>query len=718
MLGIQAFLRPPEVRPPRVALLLLATVLLAPACLAGETPAPPKPADLARLIDKVRQNETLFANLDATVRISCLFYPDPPAQRADLGVVADGFSLKSQEEVDRISTRGEQYFFSGEDTTSYTSGEKTTARRIATYDGSQTVAIEADNSATVYHTRYEPSQIFPPLSWGLFSQQVNFPLSVYLQGTAAIKAHPKPRRYPSEKGSVFEFYRVEVDQISEEKFNDLDCVKVELRRWSYTKDPPAIHNLWLAKDRNYHVAGCQVLTPTGKGKLERGDETRVRKWQEIAKGVWLPAEVTSDTFRWGPNGKKTTNLWFTRKLTLEKAAAGLSLPAESFTLPRIPGALPKFVIGTDGRLEDDPQHLAPAKANPDTTLESILTRLAAEEAKYDRLDIATTERYQQLDTSNQQGGLPATIDSTQRSVVEGNRLFFSEVQKSRSADGTITSGLEHQCYDGRCGREWSRYVTAREDRKVQDWARFYLSFPQYIGQVRAHYAVFNNFVAAQIGKSLTAYLRSGCVSKHDRVPLVITYVGDERAGGLYCHKLKCIESDPQVKGAKLESGWFLWLARDRNLIPVRLEWFESAWNAKLPSGIHYVENLREIRPGVWFPFRTVHLSFQRWFRGLCENRILLQWRREVNVTSLKVDAVVDESLFTSLEVPAGAEVSVCDEEGKVLAKYQQNEPGNLDVTPERVTQMREQAKKAQAAAKAQRAARAQRVKAEPSAEKK
>jgi len=690
------------VRSGRVAVLLLAAALLLPRCLADDAPTR---ADLARLIEKVRQNEALFANLDTTVRISEVFFPEPPGQAG--GFAADPSPLKSREEVDRISTRGERYFFSGEEVVSYTSGEKTIVRRVATYDGSQTVAIEGDNSATVYRARYEPSQMFPPLSWGIFTQQVNFPLSVYLQGTEAIKAHPKPRRYPSEKGSVFEFYKVEVAQIGEDKFNDLDCVKVKLKRWSYTKDPPATHDLWLAKDRNYHVACCRVVLTLGKGQEERGDETRVTKWQEVAKGIWLPAEVTSETFRWGPNGRKTTDLWFTRKLTLEKGAVGAALPAEEFKLPRIPHALPKFVIGAGGRLEDDLQHLAPAKAETGTTLDSILTRLAAEEARYDHFDLTTIDRYQLLETSNQQGGLTAAMETTLRSVVSGNRTFVSEEQQSRSAGGRTSSNSVRECYDGQQGREWSRFLST-PDGSPQDWVRFHLGFPDYTRLVRAHNMIFDTHLAGQFGKSLSTLLHSGWLNRRQKVPLAVEYVGDERAGGLYCYKLKCTESNPSVKDAKMQGGWYLWLARDRNLIPVRLEWFEPGWSLKLPSGIHYVEDMREIRLGLWFPYRTVRLSFQRWVRGLCENRILLQWRREINVTSLKLDPVIDERLFTSLDVPASAEVSVWDEEGNFLAKYNQAQPGNLDVAPDRIAQMREQAKKAREAKKIQKPVKPQR----------
>jgi len=62
----------------------------------------------------------------------------------------------------------------------------------------------------------------------------------------------------------------------------------------------------------------------------------------------------------------------------------------------------------------------------------------------------------------------------------------------------------------------------------------------------------------------------------------------------------------------LQSNYFhLWLARDRNLIPIRHEWHEPSKNATLPTGVSFAEDLREIRPGVWFPHRVTNLAFQK-----------------------------------------------------------------------------------------------------------
>jgi hypothetical protein len=611
-------------------------------------------AELSRLIDKVRENESRFATFDSTVTISRIYYPEPPGNRGE------GFSLgapvlKATDETNRVSMRGSRYFFSGEEVHSLTSGDKVTTKRVATFDGTQTVAIEADNSATVFHGRYEPAQIAPPHAWGIFTLEVNFPLSVFLQGTAAIKSHPKTRRFPAETGSVFEFSKVEVEWIGEEKLDDLDCVKVRVRRWYYTNDSPFLQFLWLAKDRNYHVACCRTAT-LRNGKEQPGDETRVTKWKQIAAGVWLPAVVTSETFRFNPDGTKSKAVWFTRRLTLDKFTLGPEPSTEAFKPPHIPGSLPKFVIGANGTLEDSPQHLAPERADAATTLETILTRLAAEEAKYNRLDVATTERYQMLAINAMPGSGAYVFDQTSgHSLIAGNRLFYSEEQRTQLAGGDQSSQSTRQGYDGRTLRQFSRFIPRVNDPHAQLWATLSLEGLADVRLVRAHTTVFRG---DRNRPSLSQFLRSGWFDVHNKYKMSVEYVGDERAGGLHCHKIKCTLPERRQHG---DNSFVIWLARDRNLIAVRHEWHEPARSEKLPTGINFVDDLREIRPGIWFPYRTTQFAFQSWGgQGLCENRPLLQWRRDMEVTSLTLDPVVDDKLFSEVEVPSGTTVQVRD----------------------------------------------------------
>jgi hypothetical protein len=420
----------------------------------------------------------------------------------------------------------------------------------------------------------------------------------------------------------------------------------------------------------------------------------VTKWQKITEGVWLPAVVTSETFWPNRDGTKSKNLWITRRLALEKATIASAIPAEGFKLPRIPDALPKFVIGTDGWLEDSPQHLAPAQADSGTTLDSILKCLAAEEAKYDRLDVATTERYQQLNLTD---GLSASAGShifaqtAERSVVAGDHLFFSVENKTRLASGDLSSLSSRQGYDGRWVRQYGRFIPGSSDREVTQGASLSLGGPEEMQLVRAHTTVF---LGDRNRQSLSAFLRSGWYDVRNKYKMMVEYVGDERAGGLHCHKLKCLLPEDRGRRPSFDNFFLLWLARDRNLIAVRHEWHGLAWCEKLPTGISYVEDLREIRPGMWFPYRTVQFAFQHWGgRGLCENRMLLQWRRDIEVTSLKLDPVVDQKLFAEVDVPAGTNIQVIDEEGRFVGQFQQLKSGNVDVAPDQLAQMLTQAKK-------------------------
>jgi hypothetical protein len=172
--------------------------------------------------------------------------------------------------------------------------------------------------------------------------------------------------------------------------------------------------------------------------------------------------------------------------------------------------------------------------------------------------------------------------------------------------------------------------------------------------------------------------------------MTVEYVGDSIVGGLHCHKLKC-SLPPDVRAVP-ENHFFVWLARDRNLLAVRHEWHEPGWIATLPTGVKYVDDLREIRPGVWFPYRTTMLAFQKFSReGLSENRPLLQWRHDIDVESLETDPDVDGQLFTRLEVPAGTAVQVRDERGKHIGQYKQPQAGNIDPGHEKLITLRQEA---------------------------
>ncbi len=643
------------------------------------------PTTIEEVIARVREQEAVFRDLDVTLKTSWKFHPQPRQPRG--GFDGGPAVMEMIEATLRQVTQGDRLFCSRDEVTSLTSGEKVAAKSLAVHDGTKTVAIDEGNSATVFERRYEPAWFFPPHCWPLFTLEVNFPLSVYLQGTAAMKSHPKVRRFSVERGSVFEFYKVEADLVGEETIDELACIKLKVRRWHRTKDAPETQYLWLAKDRSYHVARCRTAW-LRNGEEVSGEGAQVTRWRKLAEGVWLPSTVESQTFVRDDKGKETAAVLYTRRLALGPATLNPEVPANLFALPEIPDSLPKFVVGKDGRLNDAPHHPQPARADDATTLDSIVQRLTVEEAKYDRLEVATIDRYQMMNRSEMRsGGITNASEARGRSVIAGKRLFFREEKEIKSASGEASSQLLHQAFDGDRMRSFSRYVSGTDDRPVQSYASLALNGRDEMQLIRAHTTVFRNDRNRQ---SLAAFLSSGWFDKHNQYKMTVEYVGDELVNDLHCHKLKCLL--PHEGRTVPETYFFVWLARDRNLIAVRHEWREPAWIATLPTGINFVDDLREIRLGVWFPYHTTMLAFQRFSReGLSENRPLLQWRHDIEVESLSLDPAIDESLFARVEVPEGTQVQVRDESGQFIGQFKQPEAGNIDLSPEKLIALRQEA---------------------------
>lgn len=659
----------------------------------GPTAAHRSPVkDLAELIRRVRRNEALLEDLDVTVRTVSEFAVPASAQT---GVVeegreadpAGGLSRRVEEEVYRAVTDHGRLHFSGEDVTSLASGQKLRGKQISVFDGDRTVSIEEGNCVTVHQGRHEPGRLVPPHCWGLSQLrtflQVNFPLSVYLQGTEAMKSHPKVRRLPGEEGFDYEFHKVESQVVGEEVIDGLACVKVRVRMASRGSDPLAVQDLWLAKDRNYHVARCRTAL-CDKDQEVPDAESRVVQWRELAKGVWLPALVEEKDI--SPDRAKQRSSG--RRLVLQQAAWRPNPRAGFFKLPEVPAGLPKYVIGAGGGLVDSPRHPATVKAAAPTTLQAIIKRLAEEEKRYRRLEVVSTARYQMLNRSDV-GPSGACLPSItrERSVAAGDRLYYQE-ECEWTAPGGGTSHSARQAFDGRWLRALDRFVASRgPGQKPEVQAMLRLNGAEEARLLRAHNVVFYHDRNPQ---SIAEYLASGWFDKINRNRMTVEYVGDETVGDLYCHKLKCELPHKWSKGPY--NALFVWLARDRNLLPVRQEWREPAWSRKLPTSVGFAWDLREIRPGLWFPMRATHLAHRKNGRdSLAAGQIVLQWRTDIQIEAVTVDPKVDEKLFAEIEVPAGTPIWVQDEDGQEVARLKQPKTGNLELSLEEFRALRRKA---------------------------
>ena len=132
----------------------------------------------------------------------------------------------------------------------------------------------------------------------------------------------------------------------------------------------------------------------------------------------------------------------------------------------------------------------------------------------------------------------------------------------------------------------------------------------------------------------------------------VRIVGTEEFQGLQCTKIQIEIIDPE--GTPYMRGE-LWLARDRNFIPVRTLSYTYKDSKTLPNRESIVDAWREIRPGVWYPVK----SHTNRFSSLSlrqEGRQKISWRTKYDVKSVSLDPPISPEVFSKVEFPPGTAV--------------------------------------------------------------
>lgn len=128
---------------------------------------------------------------------------------------------------------------------------------------------------------------------------------------------------------------------------------------------------------------------------------------------------------------------------------------------------------------------------------------------------------------------------------------------------------------------------------------------------------------------------------------------DREFQGLKC---KRVLIDVILSNGTRHNGWELWLAVDRNLLPVRNLSYTYRWSKESPIAESTVDDWREVQPGVWLPIRF-HTDRYNSFMMKREGKQQLSWRANFHITSISLDLQqLPEDVFTKLEFPSGTKV--------------------------------------------------------------
>ena len=645
--------------------------------------------ELKKLIAAIRLEEDRYQDYVATVRTSQELDSSDPNQDDLQGTAQISVSHLTNTNTQRI--KGPQFTFVNDHVVGLSSGAQITRRWQTVFDGTKTISVNADSTATISLRAAEPSQLLPPHCWGIFHFQIGAPLSVYLTGTEGLRSHPKVAHYPVERGTIHEFSKVEAEIVGEERIDLLDCTIVRVQCWHSSEQDPVIQYLWLAGNRNFHVAQSRTASVTD-GVEYPHLESVVKKWRKGAADVWYPKLVEVRNISPEAVANKTSDK-IVQRLIIENVELNPMLTETEFRLLEIPESLPQFTINKKGILIDSPHHPIPVNENSPITIESILERLVEEEKKYDPCDVSAVIQYENPNSQEILNEMVSRIETRLRTVLHGPRQYRYETRSRRQFVGSVDSTDNFQAFDGVTYRLRQSLLSNIGDELTTE-VMIGLAAPRHpMLLLRPHTLVFGSSVT-EVRDTLADYLRSIFANQGNRPTLKIEYIHDEQIDDLICHKLECrLMSQNNFASDRY---FHLWLARDRNLIPIRHESHNANLHLTLPTSVSFAEDLREIRPGVWFPFRASNLSFQNPSGDeLGFGCIAVKWKNETTVERVALEPVTNDELFSEVVIEKGVFVYAYGENGHGLGHYSQPETGKLDIAAETLQSLRDEMKRKQ-----------------------
>jgi hypothetical protein len=558
------------------------------AIVAADEPRPVAKGDrMAAIIAALRAEEAKYRNIEYVARIVIR-----DASRKDSADPSDVTTMATR----RVVLQGDRSYFRYQ-AFERMEGMKGRKEQISAYDGEKTRTVSVGNCANIHLGHFRHPDIYPAHGLPLAHSNINFPLSVYLSGTKAIHSYLRYPRELVEAEPADVFVRVAARFEAEEPLDGLRCLKVRLDRWYRQPDETLTQYLWLAPERNYHCV---------KEQCEGGDwghGMRVEALREVASGVWFPAKITvSDYTIQGPRlGRK--DVVKRTETIFEKVDLAPHYEAAFFRDITIPSDLPVFTI-KDRKLVGSILREPIDGERPQTGLLRIAARVAKEENRYDDIDVKVHVRTHWVNPYLWQWNPLAEELWEDRSILRGDLAYHSTRRMQASRTGWELALYQVEAYDG----HWSRHL----------WGSVPQS-PQGLGVILRRGPVRNDddqgagiFVYRphtlllpyqRIFGPLADLLASPRLNRVWQSTLQFRDCGTAEVDAHSCLVVRGDLTDTHRK--QLQSSIVLYLATDRNCIPIKMELFgTNSANPLMATRICRCDDFREIAPGQWYPFRV------------------------------------------------------------------------------------------------------------------
>jgi thiol-disulfide isomerase/thioredoxin len=649
--------------------ILLSLSLFTKRLVADEEPKVDRAAErLREIISALEAEEVRFRNIEYSLVITARKFdsktPDRPAE------------ISTQEER-RVVLQGDRVYFRAK-ATEQTFKTRLQREEISAYDGERTRTVVANNCVNIHLGRFEHPDVYAAHAVPLIHYKVNFPLSAYLRGTEAIHAQPKYGHFVRPSGFPIEFAKAETRLEAEETLDGLRCLKIRCEHWRHPDGKPLVQHVWLCPERNYHCLKEQLSWPMVVGDVPL-HEMRVAALREARPGLWFPVKIVVDDYDGEALREKRQVVALRTETVVDKVDLAPQYDDSLFRDVAVPADLPVFTI-KDGALVGSALPEPIDGAEEEARLKEIVARVHDEEQHYAKLAVSARVRYQHVHPDLFMEGVITEMSHEERSVLHGALGYFHSRRDFYTAGGQRSRQEEIQAFDG----QWTRWFheLQADDKPMQRWASLRKGGGGKAEGRHDGVPVFRPHTFLVRDDWLYGPFADLLVSPwHDKINkyrMRFRYCGEEDVDDHPCVRLRADMTTRE--GEPPHSYCVFWLATDRNYIPIKMESYGGNFGLHpLPTGISRCHDLREIAPGVWYPFRSTHFAFHH--VDMMQRRLVLSWRRTYEVVSAELAPQVDGVLFHKVVTPAGIKVQVSDDEARFLGSFIQEKEGPLEISP-------------------------------------
>jgi hypothetical protein len=273
-------------------------------------------------------------------------------------------------------------------------------------------------------------------------------------------------------------------------------------------------------------------------------------------------------------------------------------------------------------------------------LDKLISQVEEQELLYENIEFVVERDYRLVDSpARQEKDFPGKVitksHTTLRHIYQEKSVYVSLDADRSWVNGDSGMRKVIHAYDGR------KYTHLQQ--KVVN-----IHFePQHIIDSRYPHTLIMD--RAGVSFPLSEYLKRNTkmYPKYKTAVMRVTLAGQESVKQQRCVKVRVdVWFDGQTAGNP--SVRYLWLAIDRNYLPVRTEAYSRASGLKWPVEVGEIDEMREVEAGIWFPSRIAITVFRDPESRKVENVT------EFKTTKISLNPNYDKAFFSEIPIPADA----------------------------------------------------------------